>query len=142
MRTTTFREWEHKERLGEAMPKGGHLVVGTRLKEAMRKAGLNIKEVAEALEINRGTVHRWLSNDRTPDAYLLERFAALVGEMPEYFWAEPSDDLRQRIAASIVRVLTRLGGNPPMPAINALALEVGPIDIEPASKLFLQRREE
>jgi transcriptional regulator with XRE-family HTH domain len=110
------------------------------MREAMKAAKLTIKDIAEELSIARSTVHRWYTEERIPDAYLLERFAAQVGKAPEYFWASGADEYRNRVTASIVRVLVYLAGDPPMPAINALSLEVPRPSLSPREQTLLEQR--
>ena len=139
----SVRDWEHRALLlGNDMSRGGHPVDGARMRRAMDRARLTIKDVADSLDVNRATVHRWFSNDRTPEPYLLERFAALVGEPAESFWINVEDAVGQRVVAALVRLVTRMTGQPPMPAINALSLEAGPVEISAGDRHVLTRREE
>jgi transcriptional regulator with XRE-family HTH domain len=115
-------------------------VVGSRLREAMKAAGLTIQEVSDRLNVARTTISRWLSGQRVPDPFLLKQFAALVGRQPSEFWAADGDEYRARFTAGVIRILTRLAGDDPLPAVNALALEIPEPEISERERAFFARR--
>jgi transcriptional regulator with XRE-family HTH domain len=122
---------EFKGRRGRTAT-GGRPVVGSRMRAAMREAGLDIGTVAARLNCNRTTVHRWCSGDRSPSAHLLEQFAKLVNKPAAAFWADPGEDDQQRIFAGVVRVMNYMAERPGASGMEAAAAVIGPLHASPA----------
>lgn len=111
--------------------KGSKPVVGSRMRAAMREAGLNIGEVAQRLNCARTTVHRWFSGDRAPGQHLLEEFARLVSKPPEFFYADAEADMQQKVFAGVARVLSYMAERPGATGMEAATAVIGPLDATP-----------
>jgi transcriptional regulator with XRE-family HTH domain len=73
-----------------------------RLRRAMLKAGHDTGTLADALQVSRKSVERWLAGSSVPYPKTRYRVAALVGEDESYLWPDAVD----RAALAGVEVLT------------------------------------
>lgn len=51
---------------------------GKRLRKRIKQQGLTQQEIADALDISRNTVWRWINDKATPESYILQRLATAL----------------------------------------------------------------
>ena len=63
--------------------------LGERIKETREKSGLSRKNVATSLDVSSETVARWERDERSPDALILVKLAAVLGVTATFLLGEP-----------------------------------------------------
>ena len=51
---------------------------GERLRKLIKKQGLTQQDLADALDISRNTVWRWINDKATPESYILQNLATVL----------------------------------------------------------------
>ncbi|WP_216205477.1 DUF5919 domain-containing protein [Amycolatopsis aidingensis] len=74
-----------------------------RLRDALLRNGLNLEQVADAIDVDRKTVERWITKGRTPYPKHRHTVAAMVREAENYLWPDAMEPERKtEIAGSEV----------------------------------------
>ena len=62
---------------------------GNRLRRLIKQQGLNQQELADALDVSRNTVWRWINDKATPESYMLQNLATVLHVSVDSLFHEP-----------------------------------------------------
>ena len=76
------------------------MTFGERLVEARKKAGLNQKQLAEALEITPTRLNYWEKDKREPDIFMIKKISSLLHISSDYLIGSIAEDYQEQKKSS------------------------------------------
>ena len=76
---------------------------GNRLRALIKQQGLNQQELADALDVSRNTVWRWINDKATPESYILQNLATVLHVSVDSLFNDNQDNSDDWILSITVR---------------------------------------